>query len=277
MSATTVFPWALAVTVLCVGAGGSQELYPGRPRMDLTAPPAAAPAEPVPPPTPVPAPAPPALSSWITGAYRCDCCGPFGGDGSIYTELYLRSGPAFVFGSTDLAERLNTGWAVQGGGRSLFFNPFKDAAWSIDLHLGFTYNNGQKSEPLSFFERPVTIRDLRRTSVNLALGREWFLIGPADAPGTKWRAGFDVGGQYGTVRADLNDPQGSGYKRRTDVFHGIVVGAHTGLEIPCGACTYFAGLRLEWDYNWIELLPGLPGNDTDLQDLNLLLVAGVRF
>src|SRR5437879_2606956 len=52
------------------------------------------------------------------------CCGPVGKNGPIAYEWYLRAGPSLPLGGTGgLANTVETGWLIQGGGRSLFFNP----------------------------------------------------------------------------------------------------------------------------------------------------------
>ena len=74
------------------------------------------------------------------------CCGPLGG-GHVAYDLYVRTGPNLVFGNGPFTERLNTGWIIAGGGRSLFFNPTNDAAWVVDLGLSYQYNRGSQNDP----------------------------------------------------------------------------------------------------------------------------------
>src|ERR1700682_1701067 len=61
------------------------------------------------------------LSSWITGIHE-ECLGPMGANGPIRSELYLRAGPSVPIGGGFFNETLKTGWEIQGGGRTLFFN-----------------------------------------------------------------------------------------------------------------------------------------------------------
>jgi hypothetical protein len=116
----------------------------------------------------------------------------------------------------------------------------------------------------------VSMKNLNRTNVNVASGGEWYLRGTANACEPRWRVGFDAGGRIGSVRGEFNEIQ-----HRTDVLGGVFIGLHTDLEIPCGCCTFLAGLRAEWGYNWMDILQ--LQNNSDLQDVNLLLTAGVRF
>jgi hypothetical protein len=60
------------------------------------------------------------------------------------------------------------------------------------------------------------------------------------------------------------------------VLGGLYVAAHTDLEVPCGCCTWFAGYRMEWDYQWIDDI-GVVNLEDNLSDLNLLLTVGVRY
>lgn len=226
------------------------------------------------------------------------CCGPLGKHGRIGYEIYAYTGPNLPFGSGDFAGRLNVGWVVGGGGRTLFFNPTHDAAWVVDLGLSYTYNRGEQQEPVFLDIRqpprsdPLTgrvipqpdlytlsaIRGLHRTSFNFALGRDWWLWGPAAnglQEGWNVRLGGQVGGRWGTAHVDvipLN--QVNGYARRQNVTHGIYLAAHSFLEVPFGGCILFSGLRAEWGYDWTNIVPPLGG---DLNNVNLLLTAGIRF
>lgn len=226
------------------------------------------------------------------------CCSPLGRHGCIGYEVYTYTGPNLPFGSSDFAGRLNTGWVVGGGGRTLFFNPTHDAAWVLDLGLSYTYNRGEQESPVFLDIRqpprsdPLTgraipqpdlytlsaIRGLHRTNFNFALGRDWWLWGPAAnglQEGWNLRIGGQVGGRWGTAHVDvvpLN--QVNGYARRQNVTHGFFLAAHSTLEVPFGGCILFGGLRVEWGYDWTNIVPPLNG---DLNNVNLLLTAGIRF
>lgn len=284
MNVKAVCCWALVLTVLGVRAAWAQDTSTpsyGRP---------AAPADT----TPDKLPAVHSLSDWIT--YSCpDCCGPIGGHGPIGSELYVRSGWSIPVGGDIFHSTLETGWTIEGGGRLLLFNPPMDAAWTFGLGLISTYNHGQRDDipiklflrdnttntagqlvnPGTFIERDVTVRNLHRTDVAATLGREWFLNGSANGCNWKWRAGFDVGGRYGTMRVDLDEFRMRSFFRRNDVIGAFTFALHTDVEIPCGCCTFIGGVRAEYGYTWSDIFQA--GNDADLQEVNLLFNLGVRF
>lgn len=225
------------------------------------------------------------------------CGGPLGG-GPVAYDVYGFTGPSFVIASGDLASRMQTGWTVGGGGRSLFFTPGGDAAWAIDLGLSYTYNRGIQGDPITVLNRgtttidPVTgqqtstaptlqdmrLRGVHRTSFNFAVGRDWFFWGPG-APGVEagWNArlGIDVGGRWGTAHVDMepvNEPLG--YFRRQDNFQGVFLGLNGNVEVPMGGWIWVAGARFQWGYDWTNLTPPADG---DIQSLNFLLTTGFRF
>lgn len=232
------------------------------------------------------------LSQWILGHTFAPCClGPFGGDGPIRRELFGRVGAAIPFGGGPMARSLQTGVMVGAGGRSLFFNPENTQAWTLELGISSTWNHASQPDiqvPLSILVPPaagqtnptranfgtgnlpgVTIRSLNRTFLNLGAGREYYLCGSAGCGTLNWRVGFDGGGRYGSEMADFNE-----IRHRTDTIAGVWAAVHTDLEIPCGCCTYYVGVRAEWDYTWSDILQG---SDADVQGINLLFNFGVRF
>jgi hypothetical protein len=314
MSAKSVCLCALVLSVL--GVGSIRADYPptttgnASTTPDNGSPAAYASGSVLPPPEPV------GLSHYILGDCP-QCCGPFGGCGPVQMELYLRSGATVPIQGTIFAHTLSPGWVIAGGGRSLFFNADNDAAWTVDLGLSNEYNHGQHNDMLfrlnhiifnlgnnnisivnfvpgvkaphirtlrtpvgqagtTFFARApgVAIRSLNRTFADAALGREWYLTGNpatcAENGGWIWRAGFDVGGRYGTAKLEATQTH-----HRSDVVGGVAVAAHTDVERPCGCCIFQAGFRIEWAYTWSDILQ--IQNDADMQELNFLLTAGVRF
>jgi hypothetical protein len=125
----------------------------------------------------------------------------------------------------------------------------------------------------------VGVRTVRRTSLNFGIGRDWWLYGPGtvqDAPAaSNWRGGIDVGGRWGSASIDLEpfgDPDG--VRRRQAVYHGVYVGSTLNWERQFGAVILQAGIRLEWGYDWLNLLP--PQN-SDLHSLNCLMMFGMRY
>lgn len=280
---------AYAGALLLAALGGSLTLAQP-PTLPFAAPPEpiGAPAEKsaiVPPPDPPPYDSPLqalAPDAWIyqqapakTGA---TCCGPIGGHGPIGTEVYARSGPNFIIARNDLGRSLRTGWEVMGGGKSLFFHGDGDRAWVVDLGLSYTYNNGFGQTAFALNNEAVTIRNLHRTAVSLGLGHDWFLAGPGFVGG-QWdsnlRWGIDGGARWGTAHLDLNPvAEPGGYRRVHDVFGGAFAGLHADYEVPMGAWTLLAGLRGEWDYTFLSILPG---QNTRLLNINVLFTVGVRY
>jgi len=220
------------------------------------------------------------------------CNGPVGANGPITYELYIRTGPNILASANAFKDAINNGWTVQGGGRTLFFNTQRDAAWVIDLGLGYTRNDGNglnapvniAPSSLKFGSvgddapQPFGVRFLNRTSFNYGLGRDIWLNGPG-AVGEEtfgnWRLGADVGGRYGTASVGFepaSEPGGS--RRRQAIYNGVYVGTGLNWEKPFGATTLFAGIRAEWGYNWMNML--IP-NNSDISDVNILMNFGVRF
>ncbi len=230
-------------------------------------------------------PTPACLSNWITYS-RPQCCGPLCG-GPIGYEAYVRTGPSLPVAGGRLHDAVEMGWFVEGGARVLFFDPPATAAWTVDLSISNTFNRGHRPNlTFQFNEDLATVRNLYRTGVNVAFGREWYLAGDAFGCGRTWRIGVDGGGRYETARVDLNDflvganatPPDlitpNGFATHYDVVGGILLSAHTDVEWPLGGCKLQAGFRVEWDYTWIDLLHHA---SNDISDVNFLLTVGVRF
>jgi len=291
---------ALVMTVCAAGVsraqpyGGASPVPPGAtPPSSLPAPgPESPPAD-----AAVPAPTGPRLSDYLLGV-KPDCCGPVGRNGPISFEPYVRSGPSIVLMNGFLAKTLETGWEVEGGGRSLFFNLEGTAAWTADIGISDIYNQGQHSDrvahlnsiiaqepngiggttPTRVFGVPVTIKDLNRTYVNASLGREWYLWGSAAncagcgniGDGANWRVGMDLGGRWGTEKLDLHE-----ITHRTEVIEGLFAAVHTDLEIPCGGWLIVVGGRIEWGNTWMHtILQDVPEN---LQNIDVLVTLGIRY
>jgi hypothetical protein len=83
----------------------------------------------------------------------------------------------------------------------------------------------------------------------------------------------DAGARWGTGSVDLEATNLARF-RRHDTFGGTILGVHTDAEVPWGCCLLYFGLRLEWDYNLIDILPG---TSNDFQEFNILASVGVRF
>jgi hypothetical protein len=237
-----------------------------------------------------PAPAAPAithsLSDWITYPRPPGCCGPTGADGPICSELYLRSGVSVPIGGGFLNRVVNVGWDVEGGVRALFFNPAMDAAWTVDAGITNIFNPSedrvstvalrnfvasQNGQTATLPALNVGVRSENRTFVDLAGGREWWLMGAAGCTdGPSWRAGVDGGGRYGAEKINLTNT-----RHRTDAIGGVFAALHSDLEMPWGGCIVLVGGRVEWSYTWSDILQRQ--NRTDNEDINLMLTAGVRY
>lgn len=234
----------------------------------------------------------PGLSRYITYA-DADCCRLGGCGGPIGMELFLRTGPAFGIGGGVFAHTLKTGWRTEGGGRSLFFDEDRTAAWTAMLSLSHVSYHGQNPDTrirLNGIIVPratqnpqqlpqhvrvpqvfVTTRYLSQTFVNGSFGREWFLWGVAGSEGPNLRFGVDLGGRWGSANFGSHE-----LRHRTDVVGGIFGGAQFLYETPCfGCCIFHAGLRLEYDWIWSDILQAQ--NNADLTNINLLMQAGFRY
>jgi hypothetical protein len=199
---------------------------------------------------------------------------------NIGYEIFFRTGPSFIFGGGELRRQLNTtGWNVQAGGRSLFFNPEGTSAWTVDLGLNFIHNNGGGNEVISVFGQPGTVREVNRTAAQVSFGKEIFTNGNAfgQAGESFWRYGWEAGMRYGTGSQGWEpvrrgQPQ-IGHKH--DVFGGTFLAGNLNLEVPMGGTwSYVFGLRAEWGYTYSDLLPGFSGT---LHDFALLFNTGLRF
>ncbi len=287
MSTKPVFPCALLVALLGICAARAQDnaAPPG--------PPTGAPRLPlmtgtneVPPPTMITPPGKP--DDWM--CYTCpDCCGPVGGDGPIHYELFLRTGPTLGVSGGYLKETTSAGWMVEGGGRSLFFNPDHDRAWTIELGLLHMYNNGSRptltttiiAEPLGANVPPapfqVSTGSLQRTDVYAGFGREWWLIGTSQSCKPCWWFGADAGFRYGPSRLDLhilNVNPGITFTRLEGINAGPYISIHSDVAWPCGCCQFLFGVRAEWDKSYMSMLPN---QNCNIEDVNFLLNLGVRY
>jgi hypothetical protein len=235
-----------------------------------------------------PAPAPPVLSSWITYARGPGCCGPIGANGPIYSELYLRNGVSFPFGGFYGAV-LSPGYDIEGGARLLFFNPAVDAAWTVDLGVSNVFWNAARntrSTTLHNIQVPVpnatppiatvpevtvTLSNVNITFANLAFGREWYLWRPGDdGDGLNFRVGAEIGGRWGSVKADFNE-----IRHRTAPAESLFAALHSDIEYPCGFCILQAGLRGQFGVIWTDVLQSQ--NPRSFQTFDLLFTFGGRF
>src|SRR5262245_3944150 len=146
MSAKTAFPTALVLAALAAGPARAQT-PPAMPYPQEPPTPAARSLDTyLEPPPPGPAEPPGRLSNWINYTRPWSCCGPLGGDGPVQSEIYVRTGPSFIVGGGVLADTLQTGWVVEGGVRSLYFDADLSAAWVVNLGLSNVSNHGKRPD-----------------------------------------------------------------------------------------------------------------------------------
>jgi hypothetical protein len=206
------------------------------------------------------------------------CCGPVGGNGPINAEVYFQSGANFILSDTAFGRSLKTGYEIQGGGRSLFFNTDRSGAFIVDLGLLFTRNDGKPESTFDFSGAPVTLRNLDRTSVLLGLGYDWFLHGPGSTgsgEGKNLRVGFDGGARWGTSHLDMNIVGvDNGYLRQQDVFAAFYAGVHADIVVPVGAWNFLVGARGQWSYTSLDVIES---TNTSIHDLSALLTFGFQW
>ncbi len=287
---------ALVMTLAGVGAARAQQYGTNAYGATTAPPPSPLPAlaaQPAPVDAPVPPPTGPRLSDYILGTTP-DCCGPLGFNGPISMEPYVRGGVSVMLPTGFLAKVLETGWVIDGGGKTYFFNPEGDAAWTFDFGVSNINNHGQHSDrsvTLNILEtdpttgltsrvpnQVVTVRSLNRTFVNSGIGRECWLWSPAaNCPtcgrmgdGPTFRVGVDAGGRYGTEKMEFHE-----IKHRTEVIEGAYAAIHGDVEYPCGGWVFVAGVRVEFDYTWMhQILQGAP---ECIPELNGLVNVGLRY
>jgi hypothetical protein len=214
-----------------------------------------------------------------------------GGDGFIAGEVYLRSGITFNLGGTGVFGRIyEPGFEIQGGVRSVFFQPDPTVGWTIDLGLSTTWYHNRRDEitvlrnvpstssilgqniTTILPSLPVTPTNLNQTAFRLALGQEYYLFGDADpADGyLKWRAGWDAGGTLGTEKLNFDE-----IGHRTGMTYGGLLAIHSDVEMPYGQCIFQAGCRAEYRYTGSNILQSQ--NNSDLSTLGFMFSAGVRY
>ena len=269
----------LMSTVFMVGGARAQEPPPAQPTSPLVAPDSAPTVLSVPQPSTSGGYDVPGVSSWIRREPVPCCNGPFGKNSEIGTELYLRSGASLPLGDGPLLGRnITTGFVVEGGARTLFYNHEFTKAWVVDTGISNTRNSGVSNPEAIFINalRPgvtgfqdfaVHVRDVNRTMVNLGFGREWFWTPAKDQP-AHWRFGVDAGGRYGTMRVNLRE-----IVHRTDVIGGAYTGMHALYEFPCNNSIINVGVRTDYSYTWSDIFQ----RSSDVSEVNVMLNLGVRY
>lgn len=282
MNAKAIFPGALVCALICgvINTAQAQQRLPGSP-MPIVPPEGAAPAAPTP---AADSPIADVLTprGWDPKPYDdAGCCGPFGANGLIQTESFLRAGISRPVSGGLLNDTLETGWMVSGGLRSLFYNPLADAAWTIEFGVSYNFNNANDPTVQTIIlETPFTLRMYHRAAGFVAFGRQWFIHEQAHQAGRNWRLGVDNGFRYGYARLELDnttitDPTES-FSKIGDVYGAYFIALHNDFEFPLGGCyTFVAGSRFEWCYTWSDIF--LDANSSDLYDVNFMLNFGLRY
>jgi hypothetical protein len=222
------------------------------------------------------------VSDWLAYPRSANCCCSKGGDGPIDAEIYLRGGVSVPFGGR-YAQGLKPGWVIDGGLRTLFFNPVQDAAWVVETGVSNIYYLSRKDKQytlLNFHQgntiliprENVTPISLNQTFLNVAFGRECYLWGSALNANTQptCRVGCDIGGRFGSEKLSFIE-----IIHRTDGPYGFFFAIHTDVEFPVGCCILQFGARAEYNYIISDILQSQ--NNADVQSVNFLLTTGIRF
>jgi hypothetical protein len=181
-------------------------------------------------------------------------------------QVYVRTGPAIITGTGLLDAVLETGYAVEAGVKTfLYDDDHRTAAWTASLGIDYLYNNADLPAPVIKDRAVTTVRELHRTYVHIAGGREWYWETPR---GWDLFAGIDAGGRLGSAHAKFNTEP-----HKTDAAQAIFIGLDAGVLIPrCGYDLLFGG-RFEWSHDWVELIEF----DNELDQMKFLLTAGIRY
>lgn len=202
-------------------------------------------------------------------------------DGPIGQEISLFTGPSIPVGGGVMSGQLTAGWMLDVRANAVaFMNDDRSAAWLIHYGLGYIYDWQSSAAPIfNLFQLPVRLEELHRFYVALGGGREWFIYDGSlsGQPGTNFRFGIDTGGRWGSMRANLRTTfpvPAANFIHRHDVTGTVYWGAHLNYEVNMGAWTWFGGFRSEYAFTFSDILPG---SNSNLQDLNLLLTTGFRY
>ncbi len=233
----------------------------------------------------------PVPSPWIRYPRCPDCIGPMGCDGPIGHEIYTRVGASSPISGNFFGRLGETGWQLDGGFRSIFYNKTRDQAWTVDLGVTTIFNNiNAINTPITLYNirtntagivvpvEEIAVKHMNRTYVDLGGGKEWYFWGNADDCSKKsWRMGVDAGGRYGTMKVDINKLQidNALLRHLTDTIAGTYVGWHTDVVIPFSHHLFIAGFRAEWGYTWTDVLQRQ--NGSDIMDLNILGTVGIQW
>jgi hypothetical protein len=226
------------------------------------------------------------MSSWIQYPHSGIGCTPLV-DGPVTWEIFVRSGVSVNVSGGAMGEALSPGWQIEGGGRSLFFNPEMDEAWTVSVSgSNVRYNRSSKSVtvPRNFYGTPpgpglaptmsttdVTIAGLNRSFANVGMGREWYIMGSAkDVTECSWNIGAEVGFKFGSDNMTFSE-----IPHVTKDAYGVSGALYSDIEVPYNGAFLTAGVRLEFDSIWSDILQSQ--NNSNVEDINVLFHVGIRF
>jgi hypothetical protein len=136
-----------------------------------------------------------------------------------------------------------------------------------------TAANQSSNTPITIVVPQVTVSvaDLNESFLNFFGGQEWYLIGSGNCSecGWNWRAGWDIGGSWGSAKIEYNE-----IRHQTGVIGGIFGAVHTDVEKAWHCAILSAGIRAQFNYIWTDLLQD---NPADIPSFGLLFTVGARF
>jgi hypothetical protein len=255
------------------------------------------------------------LSSWITYDGP-ECCGPVGGNGPIRMEPYLRIGTNFALGSGVFGKALEPGWEVEGGGRTLFFNVERDAAWTIDVSLSNTFNLTTDAPTQFSLQNIIVSTGTNSLTGTTQTARANFIPGVTkltrlqpnsqtnfnfNAPGVSvkslnrtganlylgrewylWGCAGNCNSTNWRIGADVGGTWGTEkveireLRHRTGVYEGFDLAFHTDWEFPCNCGCIFL-VGARLVWDYEWSHVLQDQNDAKITDLNLLFTFGVRY
>lgn len=232
------------------------------------------------------------FSPYIVYPRSPGCTGPVGCNGPIGGEIYLRTGVSNPIGGSFFGRLLDSGWQLDGGARSVFYNQMRNGAWVIDFGITTIFNDTSrldvpvllqniptKTQGLVIPIEPIAVKHMNRTYVNFGGGKEWFLWGvpEGDCLPWSWRMGLDAGGRWGTMKVDINKLQvdAADLPHLSNTIGGVYTAWHTDVMVPFGPGMVTYGFRAEWAYTWTDVLQ--KAHNGDIMDINLLGTIGFQF
>lgn len=209
---------------------------------------------------------PSGMAKWIHGEEICRSNGCSYSPWFVPVELFVRVGPAFIVGDSVFADVLDTGIAIEGGAKAFCYLG-DEGAWTGELGISHVYNNANDPTPLFVRNELHPLRELNRTMVHAAGGREWYFEDP-DHAGRRYFTGVSIGGRVGAGEARfLNGP------RVSDIPKGIFVGLDAGSLFPFCGYDLVINARTEWSHDWLDFAE----IEDEIDQIKVLLSVGIRY